>query len=75
MSFTYVLIDEAQQRANAIDATIDCAARTYSLGRVESQPLNEGANPIPSDPPASEKSKRPIPARSTWEDLANQVCR
>jgi len=75
VSFTYLLIDESQQRANAIDATIDCAARTYSLGRVESQPINESAPPTPSDPPASEKARRPIPARSTWEDLANQVCR
>ena len=74
VTFTYVL--GTKPGSNAIDATIDCIARTYSVGRVVIYPgaLAEGTPRTHSDPPASEKVMRSIPPRSTWSDLTSFLC-
>ena len=74
VTFTYVL--GTKPGSNAIDATIDCVARTYSVGRVfiYTGALAEGTPRTYSDPPASEKAMRPISPRSSWSDLATFLC-
>ena len=67
---TYLL--ETPTGSNSIDATIDCAARTYVTRgvRVHPETIPAGAERrIPPEPPRS------IGAKSTWDFLAQAVCK
>src|SRR5205809_944037 len=73
---TVAYVINSASGSNKIEAIIDCSAKTYALDRVflYTEPLGGGRLRGTSEPPAAERSSRPIPTKSTWDYLARHIC-